>query len=215
MNIFFDLDGVLVDPYPKYYKIHLLLTRKYSLEPLSYKDYVKSKQNKLPELFYLKDLKKENYIQERLSLLEHPKFLSLDPLYFDTKTTLETLKKKNKFFLITVRKNRKELLKQLKNLDIFSYFEKIYSSKSNQLTKPPKKVKEELLLPALLKNKAGKSIIVGDTEADILAGKHYAMLTVAIVNRLRTKEFVFSLKPDFTINSIGELIPIIDSIGNP
>lgn len=212
MNIFFDLDGVLIDPYPKYYKIHLFLTRKYSLKPLSYEDYVKSKQNKLPELFYLDDLKKENYVQERLSLLEHPKFLSTDPLYADTKTTLETLKKKHKLFLITVRKNRKELLRQLRNLEIFSYFKKIYSSKSNQLTQNPQTVKQELLLPFLLKNKTERAIIVGDTEADILAGKHSRMLTVAVINGLRTKEFLLSQKPDFIIDNVGELVPIIDSI---
>lgn len=214
MNIFFDLDGVLINPYPRYYRIHSLLAQKYSLKQLSYKDYVRSKRNRRSELFYLEDLKKDNYIQERLSLLEHPKFLSLDPLYFDAKETLETLKKRNKLYLVTVRRNRKELLKQLKSLGIISYFEKIYSPEFRQFIKNLTDIKKELLSSFFQKNKKSQAIIVGDTEADILTGKHYAIRTVGIVDRLRTKEFIFSLKPDFAINRVREVVPIVDSISS-
>lgn len=214
MNIFFDLDGVLIDPYPRYYAIHSLLARKHSLKQLSYEEYVRSKQNRRSELFYLEDLRKDNYIQERLSLLEHPKFLSLDPLYFDAKETLKILKKRNKLYLVTVRRNRKELLEQLKNLGIVSCFEKIFSPERCRFAKSLPQVKEELLSLFFQENKKTQAMIVGDTEADILTGKHYAMRTVGIVDRLRTRKFIFSLKPDFIINRIGELTSIVDSISS-
>lgn len=209
MDIFFDLDGVLLNPYPRYYKIHLLLAEKYSFKPLGYKTYIKLKQNREPEFFYLNNQHKKKCLREKLLLVENKKFLSLDILYSDVKKTLKNLQVKNNLYLITVRKKRNNLFRQLDDLKISQYFKKIYVPFSAQnIGKTPDEIKKNLLSSFLI-NKEKKAIIVGDTEADILTGQHYGIKTVGVTGGLRSERFLKCLKPDFVIKNIRQLPAII------
>lgn len=213
MNIFFDLDGVLVDPYPRCYKIHLFLADKYSFEALGYQDYIKSKQNRKPDFYYIDHPSTEKCLKERLLLLENPTFIKEDVLYPEVKNTLEILKKQNNLYLVTVRKDRQVLFEQLNNLEILSYFDTIYSPSEKELGKNPDEMKIELLSPFFNnpKNKSQLSLIIGDTEADILTGQYFGIKTVGVLNGLRTEEFIRKLNPDFVIESVKFLSNILEN----
>src|SRR3989338_7674769 len=130
MHIFFDLDGTIVDPFPRLYRIHTFLNHKYALPSLPYETYIEQKQKHIPELSYInqKDMdRKEKYSKERLLLLEDMEYLALDTLYPDTIPTLTALQKDHSLYLLTVRKKRENLLQQLSQLEISCFFDKVLS----------------------------------------------------------------------------------------
>lgn len=210
MYILFDLDGVLVNPYIRLYTIHTFLTKRLSLKSLNYQQYIASKQNKLPELYYLKGINekvKKEYQRQRQELLEHKNFLHFDSVYPDVKDTLRSLQKLHRLILLTVRKNREALIWQLKSLGIFNFFEEVYSPSVKQLIKNPWETKISLIKQFLKTHKSAKiNILVGDTEADIIAGKTFNITTIAVVNRLRTKEYLIAKSPRYYISNIKELV---------
>jgi phosphoglycolate phosphatase-like HAD superfamily hydrolase len=49
-------------------------------------------------------------------------------------------------------------------------------------------------------------VVVGDTEADISAGKELGITTVVVTSGNRSREFLEALEPNFLINGLSELI---------
>ena len=50
-----------------------------------------------------------------------------------------------------------------------------------------------------------RSVIVGDTETDILAGKRFGLKTVAVTNGMRNRNFLKKYKPDVLIDDFLKL----------
>lgn len=214
MNIIFDLDGTLVNPFERQYQIHLLLSKKYNLYPLPYREYVNTKRKLMPELFYAKNMQaliKNKYLKERELLLENFTLLKLDKIYPHAEATLSMLKSKHTLFLVTVRRRRDTLMQQLKFLGLSKYFSKIVSPPLSLLNKKPEELKQLLLDSLLKKHTKDKFIIIGDTEADILAGKKSNMQTIAVCNGLRTEKYLKSFSPDYIIESIKDVRKIIEN----
>lgn len=214
MNIIFDLDGTLINPFERQYQIHLLLSKKYNLYPLPYREYVNIKRKLIPELFYAKNMQaliKNKYLKERELLLENFTLLKLDKIYPHVEATLSMLKSKHTLFLVTVRRRRDTLMQQLKFLGLSKYFSKIVSPPLSLLNKKPEELKQFLLDSLLKKHAKDKFIIIGDTEADILAGKKSNMQTIAVCNGLRTEKYLKSFSPDYIIESIKDVRKIIEN----
>lgn len=210
MNIFFDLDGTLINPLPRLYAIHTNLTKKYNLPNLSYRAYAKYKRRHLPELSWI-DAKhknqKQRYIKKRELLLESTKFLAMDILYPDVIPTLKTLQEKHNLYLLTVRKKRENLINQLQRVGITIFFKKIFSSSGEDSAT----VKERLLKHSGLPLDKS-AVVVGDTEIDIEAGRKTGIQTVVIQNRLRTKEHLLAYNPDYIITNLKSFLPLISKL---
>ncbi len=210
MHIFFDLDGTLVDPFPRLYRIHTFLTHKYSLPSLPYEAYIEQKQKHIPELNYInqKDMdRKEKYRKERLLLLEDMEYLALDTLYPDTISTLTALQKDHSFYLLTVRKKRENLLQQLSQLEIAVFFAEVLSPSPSEAYQDPVIFKQKLAEKYVKED----SVIVGDTEVDIKVGKNLHITSVIISNRLRKENLLLDNHPDYVINTLTQLPVILNS----
>lgn len=214
MYILFDLDGTLIDPFKRLHIIYKQLTRKHSLPYLSLEHYVLAKKKKMTEPFYMNNDKKGRaYNQEKENLLESIESLKHDTVFQDAEKILERLQTRHRLILITVRKNRKSLLRQLKRLGLDSYFSSIYSPYMYELNKKPEETKHKLIVRFIQDYPAEKKIVfIGDTEADILAGKKMGIPTIAVTRGLRTKTYLKALQPDYLIDNLQQLTPIIEKI---
>lgn len=200
--IFFDLDGTLISPKKRYCAIHKFLCKIIDVTPVSCNEYWELKRNKVTENEILiqcgaKEKNIEVALKARSEMLEDKNYLLYDTLFEGVIEILEYLYKDFILVLVTYRRQRRELEEQLKNIKIINYFDKVLSTTPVIQPKYMGKVN-------LIEHNYGGSldgIYFGDTEVDILAGKHLNLTTVAYMNGIRKMNFLKKINPDFSINS--------------
>ena len=129
-------------------------------------------------------------------MLENQEIIKTDCLFPGISGLLRKLKKVNKLYLVTLRRNRFRLRDQLNRLGIEAYFKKIYSvspSKNAIFNK----------LSLIEKNDLQKNdIFIGDTEVDIQVAKKLGLKSVAVLSGIRSKKYLKEFQPDFLVNNV-------------
>lgn len=209
MNIIFDLDGTLIDASERLYQLFQDLVTD---STFTKSDYWCLKRNGInhekilntyfPNYSFL-------YFQENwLQLIENIKYLSLDKLYPETTSVLKNLNNANTLFVLTARQLKVNVLEELQELQIDTFFKAIFVTEM-------KISKEEILLNALLNGHLTKNLndlFISDVGKDIRVGNELNYITVAITHGFMNKENLLKYKPDYIIDSLGEISNIIDSI---
>jgi len=209
--IFFDLDGVVFNVFRRNYQVYKEILKKYGKSPLAFKEYIDLKRKKISFQEILKKKRADDILEqfekEWNNLIEKPHYLKLDRITQKKKEVLLALKRTYPLILITLRKNKKALYEQLKKKKIAKIFDKVLVA-SGRSKNPKWKIKSKLL------KKYGKfsknSIIVGDTETDILMGKHLVIKTIAVSSGMRNRKFLKKYKPDILIKDFSEIKNIIN-----
>lgn len=132
--------------------------------------------------------------------------LHLSAPFCNTLETLRRLKEAGiKIAAITTRSKRTSI-KTLEAGGIANYFEVVISGEDIQHPKPH----SEPLLKALqqLKIMPEKAVMVGDTDADILAGKSAGTKTIGVSYGFLGPRIADS-NPDFLVSDIADVVPII------
>lgn len=214
VNIYIDLDGTILDISERYYKIYYDIVVSFSGKPLSKERYWELKRKKVSEeeILKLSDISDiYTCIKKRLERIESVEYLKHDTLLPGSLDTLITLKNKsNRLILVTLRKSMENLYKQLTCLGILHLFDKILVTNTN---KDQWLIKSKLIVKGDEHFDKTNSVIVGDTEVDILAGKVLGIKTVSVLTGIRSRDILLANKPDYIINSIKELPNIICGFG--
>jgi phosphoglycolate phosphatase len=214
MLIYFDLDGPIIDVSGKFYKIYSDLLGERGYPTLSKKEYWQLKREHVPiPQIVLRTCPNEfvdYYIKKRIEVIENFEYLKHDELIPGAEKVLEELMQDHKLILVTLRNNSKTLFQELVFFDLKRYFTTILSLDNNH---GDWRIKVKLIEDSgSLTDK--NSLIVGDTEADIITGKKLGIKTCAVMCGIRTKELLEKASPDYLIkdiNSLGEVIKKIQS----
>lgn len=140
MAIVFDLDETLISTSHRQYKV--LCEVFTDLNHSNYNDYEierfkKSLSNYKWLTNHIKDLSRENYIDRFAPIIEDPEYLKYDTLKVDLNLFQNLVyQQKKKLILVSLRKNEKNGLDQLKNLKLFPYFREIHFLKHTELVNP-------------------------------------------------------------------------------
>jgi HAD superfamily hydrolase (TIGR01509 family) len=123
--------------------------------------------------------------------------------------TLEKLSRKAKLALITMRYVQKErVLEELEKFDLAKYFRYIVTALD---TNDPKPSPEALIKCAKqLSIQACKCAVVGDSIADIRAGKNAGAKTVAVLSGIFSRNELEREKPDLILESVNNLPDFIE-----
>jgi pyrophosphatase PpaX len=123
--------------------------------------------------------------------------------------TLETLSKKAKLAVITMRFMPKETIAaELKQYKLDKYFAHIVTALD---TDKPKPSPEALIKAvAVMDVQMCDCVIVGDSVVDVKAGKAAGAKTVAVLSGLYSREELSKAEPDFIINNVAELLEILE-----
>jgi phosphoglycolate phosphatase len=208
--IIFDLDGTLVHTVQDITNALNYGMRLYGMEELTVKEtlgMVGEGVTRLVEkaLPAEKQLLRDNVIQRFLEYYsEHLTENSRG--YPHVKETLKNLNSFKKAVLSNKREDLSERL--LKELDFAGYFDIIIGSDTTEERKPS--AIPVLYVMSRLGVRPEESIIVGDSNFDIEAGKNAGIKTVAVTYGYRPREFL--LDADYIINDIRELIPLLQKI---
>ncbi len=204
-NIFFDLDGPILDVKERYSAVYRNFVLEHGGIPLFLEEYWKQKRMKtsLERLLELSGC--AGLIEEHKKYLsrhrEELSSLKLDKLQPQTRKVLAHLSQKYDLYLITLRRNKENLAWQLKELGLLPFFKAILSVAPNSEDKWKHKV--DLLVKHHLQHQSG--IIIGDTPTEVIAGKKIGLTTIGVSNGIRTKEILSQAEPHLVVESIGDL----------
>lgn len=198
MNIFFDLDGTLLDSRERLFRLFTDLTGQTLLEFEDYWDLKRSMYDHSKILSTYLQYTEENILlfkQEWLNLIETEYYLLLDKPFLFSNTILSTLEKQgHKLYLITARQSKVMLLKQLKMHNLDKFFSEVLVTEAVR-TKTQLIIESELGLSA-------SDLYVGDTGVDIQTAKQIGVRSMAVLSGFRNRTILLSYKPDYIENDI-------------
>ena len=208
-GILFDLDGTIFDTVPAYIE-----AARITFKTIGYQ---------IPENEKMLEIPKR--IEQRKSLSDivngdTEAFLNVYlKTFYDISTseakpfpnvsdTLETLSKKAKLAVVTMRRvPSASILSELQQFDLEKFFDNVITALD---THNPKPSPEGLIRAvAALDLHMRDCVIVGDSTIDVKAGKAAGAKTVSVLTGLYSREELAKAEPDFIINSITELPQLI------
>src|SRR5947207_1152556 len=132
--------------------------------------------------------------------------LHLSVPFTSTQETLSRLKDAGVKIAAVTTRSKRTSIKTLEMSCIIDYFDVIISGEDVKYPKPH----PEPLFKALQQVEVGpeKAVMIGDTEADILAGKNAKVMTIGVSYSFHGSHIAGS-KPDFIVEDIVDIIPIL------
>jgi haloacid dehalogenase superfamily, subfamily IA, variant 3 with third motif having DD or ED/haloacid dehalogenase superfamily, subfamily IA, variant 1 with third motif having Dx(3-4)D or Dx(3-4)E len=200
----FDLDGTLLDSGKD-----IALAANYAFEKLNLKTF--SEEEIISKVGYgakklIEDLIPEYPQEIKDKALEYFKeFYYSNPviyskLYDGAEETLKKLKELSKKVAVVTNKYEALSTEILKKLNVIDYIDLVVGADTTSEKKPhPLPVFYTL---EKLKSDKDKSIIIGDSETDVLTGKNAGIKTALVLQGYGNKELALSLNPDYVLDSL-------------
>lgn len=213
MKVFLDLDGTLIDISERHYQVYTTTVNDFGGTPLEKARYWELKRDNTPwpEILTLSNVSLEHeprFMEDFTKRIEDPVMLALDTLFTHSMSVLTELKKTHELILVSLRRNPQNLRTQLDQLGITKFFAHILSGHS--ATKEGLLTKKAAVIQEL--GPVGEACIVGDTEADVSAGKQLAITSIAVTTGIRSESFLSHLEPDYVSGSINQVKDIVESL---
>ena len=201
MNIFFDLDGTLIDSKTRLYLLFSYLNPEIKI---GYSEYWNLKKSKISHNEILINMYK--YSEEQFSIfsglwmdcIEKDEWLKYDIPFENTTKTLLHLSHKNNLILVTARQFPGQVKKQLTQFGWSDLFSKILVTEQ--------KTEKYKLIQSLKLPLSENDLIIGDTGKDIQTGKKLGIKTVAVTTGFLNEQSLNSYQPDLIIKNVNELI---------
>lgn len=205
---FWDLDGTILDVSDRYYNLYKDILNDAGFAALEKGAYWQAKREATPENEILKLSRAESFFQSyharRMSLIESEYYLSFDRLHEGIIQVLEYLSSRFVLVLVTLRSSLKHLNNELQRLFLKQYFADILSSHSVEI--PPWKLKYTLIQEYISVKRGRGYFMIGDTEADMKAGKELGLKTIAVLNGIRSRRLLQQSDPDIILSSAKDLM---------
>jgi phosphoglycolate phosphatase len=192
MNIFFDLDGTLVDARQRMYGLFQELIPGSSM---TFDEYWELKRNKighnqiLSDQFSYTDEAIDDFQKRWMKNIELPGWLARDKPFEGISVFLKEIRKYHTLFIVTARQSRAGVLNQVDQFRWLDVFEQIFVTEQ-------KKQKEELIQTVKI---TGDDWVIGDTGKDIEIGKQLGMNTAAVLSGFMNENRLAAYKPDIII----------------
>lgn len=210
-NVFIDLDGTLIDIAPRHYRVYEACVCSYGGKALPLDKYWQFKRNDTSwsDILLLSgvDVSLEgDFLKLFISKIESPEELSQDRLFADSLGTLEKLRDRHNLYLLSLRRNDLALNQEIDELGIRRFFKQILSghseTKSGTLTKKAEIIRSIGVDPQSV-------VVIGDTEADIVAAQDIGATSIALRSGIRSDKFLAATNPDYLVDGIGDVVKIL------
>lgn len=208
MNIYFDLDGTLIDVSTRFYMIYYDLLDMFNCHKRFNKErYWKMKRERISEDEIVRrtciDMDVKRYNKARKMIIESPKYLDYDIPFSFTFNILKKLAVNNRLVVVSLRESLNITEMEMDRFELKNFFDKILVR--NVDMDESWKIKVELIKSDHDFEKEN-SIIVGDTEAEFLAAKELDIPCLLVSCGIRTKEYLAHLNSQAIIEDISELL---------
>ena len=198
MEMFLDLDGPILDVSKKYYRVYADLVYEFGGSPIIESEYWREKRNRTPIrdiLSYSSVTDYEGYSSKRIEIIESLEYLKIDSTWPGTTEALEKISGKSPLYLVTARRNRTNLIKQLEWLGILDFFTSIISPNDQELELPKNDLKKTMVWRELGEVPLN-GWFIGDTDTDTVAGNLLGLNTGVVAYGIRSEEIVLNYGAD-------------------
>lgn len=199
MNIFFDLDGTLLDSKARLYQLFQSLVPKSNY---TFDDYWNLKQSKISHQkiltdYYSYSAQEFNSFQTLwMGKIETDEWLALDEPFDGIVAYLTKLEKSHQLYIVTARQFEEVAYQQVQKMGIDSLIDKVLVT--NQTKEKHELIKETVAVTNL-------DWMVGDTGKDIETGKLLGMKTAAVLSGFLNEKSLLAYKPDIIAASVLDL----------
>ncbi len=199
VNIFFDLDGTLINSQQRLYNLFVELCPECKM---TYEEYWEIKRQRINQKDFLK--KYFNYSDEKckefhklwLEKVEESERLDEDFLVDGVEDILNKLSQKYRLYLVTNRQSKSLLIYELERLKIKNYFCDI-------LVTEQKRAKSKLIQGVV--NCSPDDILIGDTGEDIKTAKELGIKSIAVSWGILDEKVLMEYLPDRIIGNANEI----------
>jgi phosphoglycolate phosphatase len=206
MKIIFDLDGTIIDVSERHYQAYKRVVGVMggqSLEKATYWQLKKSQTTWPDILTRSRVTDTADFLNRFVALVEAPELFKLDVVFENALPVLKTLHDgDHELYLVSLRRHDERLKDELDELGLTTFFTKIISDHTDG--------EGHHLKTEIIKDLVGtdEAIVIGDTEADVLAAQRLGLRSVAVCSGIRSKDILEKLQPDYILNDIGEIMQI-------
>lgn len=207
-HICFDLDGTLVSSAKTIYKTTTYTLNElgiyYSLPEEKFNQMIGQHFKDIFEFFNIVVTDFEHFIKVYKS--NYFNFMDDSELYEGTRETLEKLKSLEIKITLLTTKAQDQAEKIISHFNLDSCFDIIMGRRDGIPHKPsPEPL---IMICNELNISTAETLMVGDTELDILCGKNAGAITCAVTYGYRSYDLLNSHNPDYIINSICEIVSL-------
>ncbi len=200
VNIFFDLDGTLIDAKTRVYSLFKDLVPASNLSYAAYWNLKRSgisHRQLLQNDFNYDEQQFKHFEEKWMSLIESSHYLLMDKPFEGVTRQLDLLTRSGfSLFIITARQKRLPVIQQIEDFGWTRFFKML-------LVTEQKHSKADLVYPHIDSEK--RNIMVGDTGIDIQCGKALKMYTVAVLSGFLSYEVLIRYEPDLVLNSVSDI----------
>lgn len=206
-----DFDGTLVDVRDKYYFVYSSYARQHGRTPIPSDEFWELKRSNAPESVILQrtgippsSVTLAEFVRDHV---ETEAALRHDTLFPWTHDALRGLSAKHECVLLSARRDRAQLLRQLSSLGLTSYFRAVICAVHlpEHQVHPEDTPKAVALADTTLTRPA---LIAGDSGMDILTGRRLSLSTCAVTSGIRDENVLRSYSPDYLVPNL-EYLPAI------
>lgn len=200
MNLFFDLDGTLIDSKPRLYHLfqHLVPQSNFSFtEYWNLKHQQKDHASILRELLGFTEADISAFQSHWMQRIELREWLVYDKPFDGVTALLEQLSQGNHIYIVTSRQFEDIVKEQINGYGWGDYLKGVFVTGQSI-------EKQELLTDFHQTNE--EDWFIGDTGKDIQAGKALGMKTAAVLSGFRSRQSLEKYQPDIIVDSILDLV---------
>ncbi|MCX7016044.1 MAG: HAD family hydrolase [Candidatus Sumerlaeota bacterium] len=201
----FDLDGALLDISERFYRVYSDILAERQLPRLPKEVYWGLRRRHVSTRDIVLRTCGESVVpwfyEERMRRIEDREYLKYDRLTGGALEVLQAIHQERPMALVTLRDHPENLAAQLEWLGIADLFQRIRSGNSFGDWTVKSRLIRDLDLAA-----PEKSLMVGDTEIDVLAGRDCGLRTCAVTYGIRTAELLRAAQPDFLVDRPEEIL---------
>ncbi len=205
MNLFFDLDGTVVDVAARHHETYRRVVDAVGGEALPIEVVWPAKRSgtKWGELLGASgvDLDEGEFVRRFAHTVEQAELLAFDTLL--APGCIEALATFARVYLVTHRWHRHNLLAQLDALGLRPHFADVLSA--------PAQPGDRTAKARMLGDLASRGdVMIGDTESDVLAAHELGIRSVAVRSGLRDDQFLSALDPTWLVDDISALPELLE-----
>jgi len=210
MNIFFDLDGTLLDVHKRLYCLFAEFARDVNVIPISEHEYFDKKSIGIMDRIIAADTfssKAREYLVWKKDHIEDVSYLQMDTVIPGVNEVLSELKKKHKLFILTSRVHRERTIDQLKKNGLVDFFVEVIITPGEDATTMKTDGLREVSLRYHLD--LNQTIIIGDSEVEFGVSKALGIRCISVTSGLRGNQYFESLGQKNVVDSVRELQQVL------